>query len=112
MDKVERVWEHSLKNPEGFTISLESWNTPKRGFCVAYLETQNCHGKDGLTKAIRHAEQHCNIVGGWLEETSGKYYFDSVLIVDTKEEAERLAKENEQYAYFDLVEKKSVFVTE
>tara|TARA_A100001011_G_scaffold257622_1_gene265905 strand:+ start:469 stop:627 length:159 start_codon:yes stop_codon:yes gene_type:complete len=44
----DRVWEHSLKNPEGFTLNIETFKLIKKGISVAYHETQNSFGKQGL----------------------------------------------------------------
>lgn len=99
---VERVWEYSLKNPEGFTLDLETLEAITSGLSVAYKETQNSHGRESLEKVIQHALAHDKIVGGWLFE--GRYYFDSVRVFPPEQvrQALEFAKEHEQIGYFDL----------
>ena len=99
---TERVWEYSKNNPDGFTLNIETMRPVKFGICVAYLETQNCFGKDGLEKAISHALKHEKIVGGWLNYENEFYYFDSIKLFKNLNEAIEFAKQNKQLAVFDL----------
>lgn len=110
MKLIERVWDYSQNNPEGFTISLDTMQTPSTGYCVAYEETQNSHGKESLERVINHAIAHNNFVGGWLNEENGKYYFDSIRIFDDFEEAREFAKANRQIAFFDLKRQEVIMV--
>jgi len=107
---ADRVWEHSLKNPYGFTLDVETLKPVRFGFAVAFAETQDCHGREGLEKALRHAMENERTVGGWLDAESGRYYFDSVRVFpDTEmDRAERFAGENGQLAFFDLLFKKEI----
>lgn len=99
---IERVWEYSLNNPQGFTIDLESFKPIKKGIAVAYLETQNCHSKMSLELVINHSKNHNDKIGGWLD--SDLYYFDSVRIFETNdlENAIEFAKSQKQIAIFNL----------
>lgn len=99
---VNRVWEYSQNNPEGFTIHIHSWLVPMSGYAVAYKETQHCHDREDLPRVLQHALQHDGYVGGWLDSQSGRYYFDSVRILHRASEAEAFAREQEQLAFFDL----------
>lgn len=107
MNKLDRVWEHSLIHPEGFTLSLDTMKPVTRGYAVAYLATQDSFGREGLEQVISHALSHQRVIGGWLNTQNNKYYFDSVRIFpDTEREAaERFAREQEQIAFFDLTRK-------
>lgn len=99
---IERVWIHSLNNPQGFTIDIESFKPVTKGIAVAYLETQNSHSKESLQKVINHAKMNHNKIGGWLDDDL--YYFDSVRIFETSEleKAIEFAKEQKQIAIFNL----------
>lgn len=99
---IDRVWDYSLNNPQGFTLDLETFETLKNGIVVAYLETQNSHNKESLKKVIHHAFKNNKIIGGWLD--NDLYYFDSVKIFETKdlEKAIQFAKEQKQIAIFNL----------
>jgi len=99
---TDRVWEYSKNNPDGFTLNIETMKPVKFGICAAYLETQNCFGKDGLEKAVSHALEHEKIVGGWLNEENELFYFDSIKIFSNLDEAVEFAKQNKQLAIFDL----------
>ncbi|SZD72030.1 Uncharacterised protein [Candidatus Ornithobacterium hominis] len=107
---IERVWEHSINNPYGFTLNIETFRPIKFGICVAYIDTQNCFGKHGLENVINHASEHDKIVGGWLNDDNGFYYFDSVKVFKNSElkKAIEFAKENQQLAIFDLTNLKEI----
>ncbi|WP_420154160.1 hypothetical protein [Siphonobacter sp.] len=98
----------AASNPEGFTVAIPSLEMIKAftstGIVVAYAETQNCFGTEGLKKVIFHAESHDRYVGGWLDEETGLYYFDSVRIFPESKQAEALkfGRQNGQIAVFRL----------
>jgi hypothetical protein len=96
------IEEIAKKNPDGFTISLPSLKSVKKGISVAYLETQNSFDSEGLEKVLNHALEHEKIVGGWLDEEDGKYYYDSCKIFENREEAIKFGKQNKQIAIFDI----------
>lgn len=101
---IDRVWEYSLINPDGFTLNIQTMKPVKFGISVAYKETQDSFGKESLTTVINHALEHGKTVGGWLDTESDRYYFDSVRIFKNAEieKAIAFAKENDQLAIFDL----------
>lgn len=103
----KRVWEYSQNNPEGFTLSLETLKPVTSGICVAYLETQNSHSLESLERVIQHALEHDKIVGGWYDEDTWLYYFDSVRVFPSSMEQEAIAfaQENKQLAVFNLTKK-------
>lgn len=106
----ERVWEYSKNNPDGFTLNIETFRAVKFGIVVAYLETQNSHGKEALENVIKHAINHEKVVGGWLNDENGFYYYDSVKIFKNSElkEAIEFANKNKQLAIFDLTNLKEI----
>jgi len=111
MEKLtERVWEYSLNNPDGFTLNIETMKPIKYGISVAYLETQNNFGKESLKRVINHALKHNKTVGGWMDNESKLYYFDSVMIFKNNEidKAIEFAKQNDQLAIFDLTNLKEI----
>lgn len=110
MELIERVWEYSQNNPQGFTISLETMQAPTVGYCVAYEETQDSHDRDSLERVINHAKAHDNYVGGWLNEENGRYYFDSIKIFDLLDDAKSFAKANQQIAIFDLNQQITIII--
>jgi fructokinase len=65
---------------------------------VAYLETQDSFGTEGLKRCIKHAIGHDGYIGGWLNEDNGKFYFDSVKIfpVSQQKEAIEFGRANKQ----------------
>lgn len=108
---IDRVWEYSKNNPFGFTINIETFRPVKFGYAAAYLETQNCFGKEGLRKVVSHAMRHEKIVGGWLNSENEMYYFDSIKIFRSLEKAIEFAKENKQIAIFDLTNMIEIITT-
>lgn len=89
-------------NPDGFTVSkqLQPITT---GFAVALEATQNSFGRSGLRRVINYASANrVDAFGGWYDSQSGLYYWDAVIICSTIEEAEKLARDNKQLAFYDL----------
>lgn len=111
-DLIVRVWEYSQNNPDGFTINIETMKPLKFGIIVAYKETQNHFGKEQLQNVINHALQHNKIVGGWLNNENGLFYFDSVKVFRNSElkEAIEFGIKNEQIAIFDLTNLKEIVI--
>lgn len=103
---MEQLFEAILMiaeaNPEGFTVDLTTLKKVTEGISVAYLETQDSFGEDGLKRVINHAEMHEKKVGGWLNEENNEFYFDSIRIFTDLEEAKRFGRENQQIAIFDI----------
>jgi hypothetical protein len=103
VDPIVVVSGIAQRNQDGFTVNLrKGFVSPISGYCVAYKATQDGFGFTGLTKAIEHAQANDGFVGGWLNTENGEYYFDSVRIIENREEAQRFAEEQEQIAYFHL----------
>ena len=96
------IQEIARQNPEGFTVDLTTLKKVTKGISVAYLETQNSFGDEGLKRVLEHAEKHEKAVGGWLNEDDGYFYYDSVKIYFDRDEAIRAGRENKQIAIFDI----------
>lgn len=107
---IERVWEYSQNNPEGFTLNLETFRPVKFGISVAYLATQGSHNKESLENVINHSFENNKIIGGWLNNENEKFYFDSVKIFKNAEleKAIEFAKQQKQIAIFDLTNLKEI----
>lgn len=54
--------------------------------------------------------QSGNYMGGWHNPKDDKVYLDVSKVLATAEEAEALARENKQLAYYDLEQHKAVMV--
>ena len=99
---LEAIEEIAKQNPGGFTVDLTTLKKVTKGISVAYLETQDSFGEEGLKRVLNHAEMHEKKVGGWLNEENQEFYFDSVRIFTNLEEAKRFGRENKQIAIFDI----------
>ena len=101
---ADRVWAIGQKNPDGFTVDIRTMKQPTEGVSVAYAETQNCHSKEDLEKVIGHSLSHDGYVGGWLESSTGLYYFDSVRLFpeDSLSAAIDFGRQNGQEAIYVL----------
>ncbi|VXD11644.1 hypothetical protein [Marinoscillum sp. 108] len=99
---IDQIWQISQKpsSAAGFTIYTYGLDKPVVGYCVAYSDTQDCFGQEGLAKALAHAQTHAQVLGGWLD--NGKFYFDSVRIYQTKPAAIEAAIKENQIGLFDL----------
>ena len=96
------ILEIAKQNPDGFTVDLTTLKKVTKGISVAYLETQDSFGEDGLKRVLNHALEHEKKVGGWLNEENNLFYFDSIRIFTNLEEAKQFGRENKQIAIFDL----------
>lgn len=97
-------------NPAGYTVNARTLAPLTSGYAVAVAATQNSFGPEGLERVIEYASTHKNIAafGGWLDEKSGRYYYDAVVICQDRTDAMELARVNKQIAFFDLNNKKEV----
>lgn len=99
---IAAILEIAKANPTGFTVDLTTLKKVTKGISVAYLETQDSFGEEGLGRVLNHALAHEKKVGGWLNEENNQFYFDSIRIFTNLEEAKRFGRENKQIAIFDL----------
>lgn len=108
----DQIWEISQqkKNHQGFTIYTYGLDKPVSGYCVAYSDTQNYFGRDGLDRAIEHAQTHSQIIGGW--KTGSNTYFDSVRVFHTKEAAVEAAIIENQLAFYDISGTREITILE
>lgn len=97
-------------NPAGYTVNARTLEPLTSGYAVAVAATQNSFGPEGLQRVIEYAATHKDIAafGGWLNQKSGLYYFDAVIICENLTDAMELARVNKQIAFFDLNNKKEV----
>jgi hypothetical protein len=99
---IENLFKISQDYPEGFTLDINTCKMVTTGIIVAYEETQNCFGMEGLKKCVEHAKQHDKKIGGWLDSQSGNFYYDSVRTFENLDEALEFGRKNNQIAIFDL----------
>lgn len=99
-----RILSMGRNHPEGFTMDVRTLEEPKEGIAVAYAETKGIRGGRDIYKVTAHAYSHDGYVGGWLDEETGKYYYESVKVFPEEdlEEAMKFAKENGQKTVFIL----------
>jgi hypothetical protein len=99
---VNRVWAFSQTHPDGFTLNIRTMEEPTKGIAVAYAATQGSHSREALDAVVEHALANGGYVGGWLDNTDGQFYFDSVRLFpeDQLEAAKQFAIENDQLAFF------------
>ncbi len=91
-------------NADGFTVDAVTLEPVTKGYAVSLAATQNSFGSEGLARVIDYVTSHddVNAYGGWLNSDNNQYYYDATVICNTREEAEALARLNNQIAYFDL----------
>jgi fructokinase len=101
---TEKIASYAKRNKDGFTLNIRTLQPVKSGFVVSYKATQNSFAKLELQSVINHALKHDCVVGGWFNETDGKYYFDSNKVFDINEleQAVEFGIKNEQLAIFDI----------
>lgn len=110
---VAALMNIAAMNTEGFTVDASTLQPVTTGYAVALECTQNSFGESGCKKVVDVVFEVLGYIqdlelstqmafGGWLNTDNNKYYFDATVICSTKEEAEALARANDQIAYFDL----------
>ena len=103
-------------NPEGFTVDIDGTGVPAQGYAVAPVkEAETSVVADELTEevidsflidlmSLQEIGGDTIYMGGWLDETDGKYYLDGVHIYDDLDTALYVAETANQKAIFDLGE--------
>lgn len=92
-------------NPAGFTYNVEKNQMQNTGYAVALAQTQNSFGADGLAAVLSLVMSdscRATCVGGWLDESTGLYYYDATVILHDRAAAEALGRANGQIAIFHL----------
>lgn len=93
------------ENAAGFTVNAETLQPVKKGYAVALAETQNSFNGYGLLNVISFVQKNAgrvNAFGGWLDENTGRYYWDATVICEDLQTALDLGRRNNQIAIFDL----------
>ena len=100
-------------NPDGYTISPETFDFVEGGYVVAPVKEAEIITGQNLPEEVLlgYIEDNKDIakilnrpvfLGGWFNEDNKQYYLDSAIITPTKEEALYIANGAEQIAIFDL----------
>jgi len=100
-------------NPDGFTISPDTYEPVSGGYVVAPLKEAEIIVGDTLpeevlldyiqdNKDIARAVGRPVYLGGWFDSESNQYFLDNTLNVPTLDEALYIADAAEQLAVFDL----------
>lgn len=93
----------------GFTYNIQDNIMQSEGYAVALSATQDSFGAEGLLKVVEYAHKNnIQCIGGWLDEETGKFYFDATVIVKSEEEAIALGKANNQIAIYNLNNQKEI----
>lgn len=102
----------------GFTYNPVTGEQPTTGFALSVHPERAAVMNDQQADVIALAEfavknwdllsQDGNFIGGWHDPDDGKVYLDVSTVVKTAEEAERLGRDANQIAYFDLVKGQSI----
>ena len=102
-DLCNVIWVMGQMYPDGFTLDVNSLTLPQEGIMVSYAATQNSFDKKSIPAVLKHARSHNNLVGGWLDPDTGRYFFDSTRCFpeDSLAAALAFARENGQAAVYD-----------
>ncbi len=109
---VDFIWAYSRNHPEGFTLDILTRQEVTHGIVADYFETQNSFGKEKLSFVVEHALNHEAVIGGWLNAADSLYYFDSSKVFPDGAitEAIEFARENHQYAIYDITNDSVIWV--
>lgn len=105
----------------GFTYHAVTGAQPTTGYALSVHPERGALMNDQEADVVALAEyaaknwdllsQENNFLGGWHNPDDGKVYLDVSTVVQTEAEAERLGREADQLAYFDLVKGQSIKIT-
>lgn len=100
----------------GFTYQVTTGGEPTSGYAVSILKEQTVMKASDVTpsRLLGFVKDHWdalkesgNFLGAWHNPDDGQVYLDVSTVVKTREEADRIGRENSQIAYFRLHEGKS-----
>ena len=96
--------EIAKANPDGYTVDATTLQPITSGYAVSVAATQNSFNDDGLYKVVDYVMAHpeINAYGGWLDTSTGNYYYDATMVFTNCDEAIAFGKKNGQKAVFDL----------
>lgn len=113
-----KVLETISKPDGGFTYQPATDESPTSGYALSIYKGRERVfdvAKLTLNDLWEHAQDNWdllskpgNYIGGWHNPEDGKAYLDVSMVVKDKAEAERMGRENNQLAYFDLGKGESV----
>ena len=100
-------------NPDGFTISSDTYEPVSGGYAVAPLKEAEIIVGENLPEEVllEYIQDNKDIataigkpvyLGGWFDSDSGQYFLDNALIMPTVEDALYIAEAADQIAIFDL----------
>jgi len=112
----------SISKPDaGFTYHAVSHRQPKTGYALSiYKSREQLHTAKSITPAdlARYVRKNSDLLakgdhylGAWHNPKDDKVYLDVSRVVRTAQEAERLGRDHNQEAYFDLHRGKSVEIS-
>ena len=118
-DAIPTLANYIRNNPDGFTISPDTYEPVSGGFSVAPLKEAEIITGDNLpeevlvdylkdNKDIGRAIGQPVYLGGWFDSESNQYFLDNSLVVPTLEEALYIADAAEQLAIFDLNKREEI----
>jgi hypothetical protein len=116
------LW-HRLQDNGGFTVDPETGEIPTKGYVVSLPGFERVYpaadvhpsdivdGKRDALTARAYFERPGRVVyyGAWLDTETRLTYLDASVVVQTRSEAERLARQWNQISYFDLQTNSSVY---
>jgi len=120
LPKVEGILDAIGRADGGFTYHAVTGDQPKVGFALSLHPDREAIMDDSKATVVALAsyaaknwdllKETNNYMGGWHNPEDGKVYLDVSTVVDSAAEAERLCREANQIAYFDLVKGQSIKV--
>jgi hypothetical protein len=120
LPKVEGILDAIGRADGGFTYHAVTGDQPKVGFALSLHPDREAIMDDSKATVVALASYAAknwdllkdtnNYMGGWHNPEDGKVYLDVSTVVETAAEAERLCREANQIAYFDLVKGQSIKV--
>jgi hypothetical protein len=108
-----------IRQPDGgFTVHAVTGQQPTTGYALSIYKGREMTKPAGdlkLVDLLRFARanqdllrQPDNYFGVWHDPKSNMVYMDISIVVKSAAEAERLGRQNQQFAYFDLEEGQSI----
>lgn len=110
METLKSLVERTIHmNPQGFTLDLSTGRLVRFGYIVAYEETQDSYGDDGLKRCLHHAFAHDWVIGMWVND-KGERQYDSCKVFRSKSKAIEFGRLNNQIAIWDSLNAQSIYL--
>lgn len=102
MNEKIKLIRSIINTNDGFTVDANGRPVEKNnGYFVSLVQTQN-NDVSNIDDVILIASSLNTFIGGWNDQTTGRYYLDASIWIDDIEQAKKFGRLNSQLAIWDI----------